>query len=96
MSLPTDPGTAPSVIKDSTRQRLGLLTPEELAVTLKVTESTLQTWRSEGAGPLCIKLGKQVFYRMNDIQDWIAEQQATRGSKDDAQEPSQSEQAQVA
>ena len=83
-----------SVIKDETRQRLGLLTPEELAVTLKVTTTTLQTWRCEGQGPQCIKLGKQVFYRLTDVKHWIDNQTPTE--KDSGEEYSQGEQAQVA
>lgn len=92
--MASNPDLIPSVIKDETRQRLGLLTPEELAVTFKVTESTLQTWRSEGQGPLCIKLGKQVFYRLADVKDWIDEQQPS--GKDNAQEQVQSTQTAVA
>lgn len=59
------------VIRDETRQKLGLLTPEELAVTLEVTPTTLQTWRCEGKGPRFIKLGKGVFYRFADVKEWI-------------------------
>ena len=83
-----------SVIKDETRQKLGLLTPEELAVTLKVTTTTLQTWRCEGQGPQYIKLGKQVFYRLIDVKDWINTH--TPGGKDEADsEQAPSAEAQV-
>lgn len=59
------------LMRDETRQKLGLLTPDELGVTLGVTTTTLQTWRCEGKGPRYIKLGKSVFYRFGDVQDWI-------------------------
>lgn len=62
-----------SVIRDETRAKLGLVTPEELSVTLEVTTTTLQTWRCEGKGPRFIKLGKGVFYRIVDVKAWIDE-----------------------
>jgi len=58
-------------VTKETRLRLGLLTDEELAVTLKVTANTLETWRGQGKGPAWVKLGKQVFYRLTDVRKWI-------------------------
>lgn len=87
MSLPTDPGYVP-VMKDETRQKLGLITPDELAETLKITVTTLQSWRCDGQGPEYIKLGKQVFYRLTDVKDWIASHPSE--SKDGSQEHVQS------
>jgi predicted DNA-binding transcriptional regulator AlpA len=59
-------------IKDSTREKLGLITPEELAAALEVTPTTLQTWRVQDYGPRYVKLGKGVFYRYEEVQEWIA------------------------
>lgn len=59
--------TPPEVI----RWALGLLTPNELAGALGVKEGTLSVWRSTGEGPKFIKLGKQVFYRLDDMSQWV-------------------------
>jgi predicted DNA-binding transcriptional regulator AlpA len=63
--------TQDSPIKDETRKRLGLLTEEELCSALDNKPATLQQWRCEGYGPKWVKLGKAVFYRFSDVEDWI-------------------------
>jgi hypothetical protein len=63
--------TLDSPIKDETRRRLGLLTEEELCSALENKPATLQQWRCEGYGPKFVKLGKAVFYRFTDVEDWI-------------------------
>jgi predicted DNA-binding transcriptional regulator AlpA len=62
---------ASELIKDSTREKLGLMTPEELALALQVTVTTLQTWRVQDQGPRYVKLGKGVFYRYRDVEAWF-------------------------
>lgn len=52
--------------------RFGLLTEEELSQMLNVTTRTLTVWRSEGKGPASVRLGKNIFYRDQDIRTWIA------------------------
>ena len=74
--MASNPDLPQPVIRDATRQKLGLLTPDELSLTLEVSINTLQTWRCEGRGPRYIKLGKQVFYRFAELQDWVNEQKA--------------------
>jgi hypothetical protein len=32
---------------------------------------TLQRWRIEGKGPPSTKIGRKVFYELNDLQEWI-------------------------
>jgi Helix-turn-helix domain len=32
---------------------------------------TLQRRRTEGKGPACTKIGRKVFYELNDLQEWI-------------------------
>lgn len=59
--------TPPEVI----RWALGLMTPNELAGALGVKEGTLSVWRSTGDGPPFVKLGKQVFYRLDDLSQWV-------------------------
>lgn len=53
------------------RQRLGLLTQEELAAMLDVTPATLAEWRRLKQGPDFVKTGKGVMYREIDVQDWL-------------------------
>jgi predicted DNA-binding transcriptional regulator AlpA len=51
---------------------IGLLSEEELAMLLDVKTQTLQTWRVQKTGPDFVKLGKSVFYRKSDVEEWIA------------------------
>lgn len=69
MSVPL---TTDDMVTAETRLRLGLLTEEQLAATLKVTPGTLEVWRGQGKGPDHVKLGRGVFYRIADVKDWIA------------------------
>lgn len=61
---------APEIV----RAVFGILTAYELARALEVTTETLGTWRNKDQGPKHVKLGKQVFYRFLDVEDWIDEQ----------------------
>lgn len=50
---------------------IGVITPGELAAAIRLSEQTLATWRSAKEGPSYVKLGKGIFYRMEDIQAWV-------------------------
>lgn len=54
------------------RDKLGVLSVDELADGLGVKPETLETWRGQGEGPAYTKLGRAVFYRLCDVWDWIA------------------------
>jgi predicted DNA-binding transcriptional regulator AlpA len=54
------------------RRFFNLLTEEELAEMIGVEARTLQTWRSNGEGPKFCKLGRSVFYRTSDLEEWIS------------------------
>lgn len=57
-----------------------LLSPEELADYLKVPLATIYSWRSRGVGPLALKIGRHVRYRVDDVQEWLDEHvEAERG-----------------
>lgn len=58
----------------SLRVRLGLLNEEELATALEVKAETLRVWRTNKTGPDFVKLGKAVFYRLTDVETWVANQ----------------------
>lgn len=53
------------------RSAIELFSEEELAEVLEVKTATLATWRAENRGPDYVKLGKSVFYRKQDVLDWI-------------------------
>lgn len=57
---------------DHRRGFLQLLNEDELADVIGVKPQTLQVWRTRRQGPPFVKLGKQVYYRNRDIEDWIA------------------------
>jgi hypothetical protein len=54
------------------RDSFGILEPADLAVLLGVDERTLATWRARKSGPDFVKLGRAVFYRRQDVEDWMA------------------------
>jgi hypothetical protein len=61
-----------------------VLTPVELSRRLGVHIQTLQAWRDNRAGysrgPRYFKLGKYVFYRLEDVEEFERERSA-RGHK---------------
>jgi len=48
------------------------LTTEELAERLGggISVRTIERWRTTGYGPRPIRVGRQVRYRLKDIEDW--------------------------
>jgi hypothetical protein len=53
------------------RRALGVITVAELAKALEVETSTLTTWRSEGRGPAFTKFGRNIFYFIDDVQEYL-------------------------
>ena len=54
------------------------LTQTQLAERWQVAESTLERWRSEGIGPIYMKMMGRVRYRLSDTTDF--EEDSLRGS----------------
>jgi hypothetical protein len=54
------------------RTGFGLLSPAELAALVDKDERTLAVWRCQKRGPDFVKLGRTVFYRKEDVMDWIS------------------------
>ena len=48
-----------------------LLGERRVAEMLGCSLRTLQRWRTEGKGPAFTKIGRKVFYELNDLQEWI-------------------------
>jgi predicted DNA-binding transcriptional regulator AlpA len=55
----------------SLRQKVELLTADELAVMMDVSEHTVESWRKEGTGPAYTRLGRRIYYPLQGIKDWI-------------------------
>lgn len=49
-----------------------LCSPQELAEFLNLPVRTIYAWRSTGAGPQGVKVGRHVRYRQSDIDAWLA------------------------
>lgn len=49
-----------------------ILTPDQLADYLSVPVKTVYAWNRRGVGPVRIKVGKHVRYRMADVEAWLA------------------------
>jgi hypothetical protein len=56
---------------EKTNDEFEIFSPEQLTERLGVVKDTLATWRREGRGPKFFKEGRNVFYRANDVRDWI-------------------------
>lgn len=60
------------------RERSMIVTPDgrlsrpHAAKYLGVAVQTLANWRSLGRGPNCIKIGGKVFYRLVDLEAFVA------------------------
>jgi hypothetical protein len=47
-----------------------VLSPADLARRLGVHPQTIHNWRFTGKGPEYFRLGKHVFYRLEDVVSW--------------------------
>lgn len=54
------------------------ITTTELAEMLRVPPETVRYWRHMGKGPKSFKIGRQVLYAVEDVEDFIAQ---LRGEK---------------
>jgi predicted DNA-binding transcriptional regulator AlpA len=55
--------------------REGLLTRQELAVELGVSEHTLARWDKQGVGPPRTMLGRRIAYRREAIEKWLKDRE---------------------
>jgi excisionase family DNA binding protein len=47
------------------------LTPSEAASYLRTSKSTLAKRRMKGSGPVFVRIGRAVRYRLSDLDTWI-------------------------
>lgn len=59
---------------------LTLLDSEQLAALLGVHKATPAQWRHQGVGPRYIYVGRQVRYRLSDVEAWL-DRRAQGGEK---------------
>jgi predicted DNA-binding transcriptional regulator AlpA len=59
-------------LRESLRNKLGLITEHDLSVMLDLPVTRVISWRSTGRGPRYVKLGNSVYYTLSDIGEWIA------------------------
>lgn len=57
-----------------------LLSPGELADLLGISLSTVYAWRSQGRGPVGIRVGRNVRYRRDDVERWLDSNREDRDS----------------
>lgn len=48
-----------------------LMTIDELARYLQKPKATLYAWSSRGEGPAIIKCGRELRYRVTDVEAWL-------------------------
>ena len=51
-----------------------LLTPDEAAECLRTNPRTLERWRSSGAGPAFVKIGRRCAYAQSELQRFVKRQ----------------------
>lgn len=61
-----------------------LLTPPQVAERYGPSTSTLAKMRLTGTGPVYVKLGRKVAYRLEDLEAWVAENRFRSTSEYDA------------
>jgi predicted DNA-binding transcriptional regulator AlpA len=50
-----------------------LATPAEVAEHIRKPEATLRQWRYLNIGPKYLKIGRDVRYRWDDVEQWLDE-----------------------
>lgn len=56
----------------------GWLTRKQLAEELGLSIDTLQTWASEGRGPVFVRIGLKTYYRLESVRDWLLNLEAEK------------------
>jgi excisionase family DNA binding protein len=51
------------------------MTPEEVAMLLRVPLSTLYGWRYKGVGPSGTRVGRHLRYRRDAVMEWLRQQE---------------------
>ena len=62
-----------------------LLTTAEAATFVRLSRRTLEDYRTKGTGPTYRRLGKKIYYRPEDLNNWIDARAFTSTSEYPAQ-----------
>ena len=60
-----------------------LMTQSQLGQRWHLSPRTLERWRWEGIGPVHLKIGGRVLYRLEDIEAYECSQMRTETAKDE-------------
>jgi len=71
--------------KDKTVQ-VTLLSPQQVAERYGPSVSTLAKMRLTGTGPVFVKLGRRIAYRLDDLESWVLSNRFRSTSEYDAAE----------
>lgn len=50
----------------------GFVTPDDLALTLGISQRTLARWHARRIGPARCVVGRLVLYRVDAVRDWLS------------------------
>lgn len=64
------------------RERVNLLSSDQLAEYLQVSERTVRTMREDGTGPKFIRLRGKIRYAPWDVRQWLDSQSTNQTTKD--------------
>lgn len=64
------------------RRDLGLLTEEEVAAACNRNVMTVRNWRGQRVGPPFVKMGHEVFYRVEAVRRYFAENETATAPLD--------------
>lgn len=54
-----------------------LITAQDTANKLGIKRQLLDQWRCQGKGPKFIRMGRMIRYRPDDVDQWIADNEAS-------------------
>ena len=55
--------------------------PQELAEYLDYPLATIRKWRTEGTGPVGIRIGKRLRYRKSEVERWLQSRESERSDQ---------------
>jgi hypothetical protein len=55
------------------RDRVGLMTELEFSSLVEAEHATVVWWRNHKRGPKYVKLGQHIFYRWEDVLEWLTQ-----------------------
>ncbi len=66
-------------MQNSTETVRAYLSTSEVASYTGLKPVTLELWRRKGRGPIFIKAGRRVLYKITDVENWLTERRQGGG-----------------